>query len=206
MRIRLFTTAFTGIAAGLVVLLGSGPAMAATDQTASSFEQRSNGGGRAASEATATAGGAASIDTSALGGNGLLGLPLPLLSGPTSASGSAGVVQSVPVEAGEYEVSVIITGAAGTESVKGAASAQALAALSAGYTEANEVVTAGGDSTELSSNPTTITLSFTAEFDEATSLQVSAYVYAESRANRSGNEASASASTSSITISVERIG
>lgn len=202
MRSRLITTTLAGVAAGLVVLLAPGQALADTAQTASGFEQRSNGGGRAAIETTATAQGAAIIDTSAVGGNGLLGL----FGGPTSARGSAGVEQFVQVEAGEYEVSVVITGAEGTESAQGNGSATVLAALSAGYTEANEVVTAGGDSAELSSNPSTVALSFTAEFDEATSLRVSAYVYAESKASGSRNQASANASTSTITISVERIG
>lgn len=50
----MLTTAFTGVAAGLVVLLGSGQALAEVVQTSEAFENGIAGGGSFSADATAT--------------------------------------------------------------------------------------------------------------------------------------------------------
>lgn len=75
MGIRMLTTAFTGVAAGLVVLLGSGQALAEVVQTSQAFENGIAGDGSFSADATATDAGELSVETSAAGG-GLSGLPI----------------------------------------------------------------------------------------------------------------------------------
>lgn len=205
MRTRLVPAAITGFAAGLIVLLGSGQAMADT-VAQDSHTVKSQTGLRASVSATTTDAGALAIRAESTGFGGLLNLPI--LGGSSSADAGAIVDSTVVVEPGEYRLSVTVTDAQGSEESAGS---NVVANVSSGFLGSIDPTPEGSTTVasevgELTENERDFTLTSVVTFTETEQLYLAFNIFAQTRAQGNGARALVEAATSSVTFDVERIG
>lgn len=205
MRTRIVPAAITGFAAGLIVLLSSGQAMADT-VAQDSHTYRYQTGLQASVSATTTDAGALAIRAESTGFGGLLNLPI--LGGSSSADAGGIVDANVVVEPGEYRLSVTVTDAQGSEESAGS---NTRAVVSSGFLASIDPTPeggtgVGGDVAELTESPRDFTLTSVVTFTETEQLYLAFNIFAQTRAQGNGAHALVEASTSSVTFDVERIG
>lgn len=115
--------------------------------------------------------------------------------------------QSVDVAEGEYEIAVTFSDAVGTVTTSGSrASAITGASVFATFESQDVPEIAAGQFADLPSSPGDVVVRVRVSIPEATTLFVTADISATSTADGRGNSASATASTSAISILAERIG
>lgn len=204
MRSRLLTTAVAGVTAGLVVLTGSGQALAAVSQDSHTYKYQT--GLRASVSATTTDDGDLAIRAEATGFSGLLGLPI--LGGSSSADAGAIVDANLVVEPGQYEISVTVTDAQGSAESEGA---NTRAVVSSGFLASIDPTpegstTVAAEVAELTKDERDFTLTSIVTFEETEQLYLAFNIFGQTRASGNGSHALVEASTSSVIIDVEQIG
>lgn len=215
-RPRTFALAGLG-AAALLVGTTVVPAHAAPVQggTASQGENVVRGGGSGTAQADVDAGtGAMDLTSSARGGNGALGLPIPILSGPTSAGASGTVSQRLGVyDEGTYEIVVTFANASSSGQTRGTGSTSELRSVfggvdcledCSGFEDVPNGLEPAGRFDEMPDGTRTVTSTIVVRVPDGrtAALYANVSVSASATAHRSGNTATSHASVDAITTEV----
>lgn len=193
-------------AATAVILAATGAGAAPGGYLPSGGQQVQPGSGSSTGTYTSDQNGRLTADSSATGANGGGGL----LGGKTkksSGAAQANVSDSFFVDKGRYQITVTYSGVQANESANGNGTSETVAEATAFFSPVYfEGKVVGSDRAALDSGGTTVSQSFTVNFNKSGTVTVTGEIEANSTAKGNGNSAATSASTTSVAFTVEKIG